>query len=105
MDKVEKYHVAEFSDYEKCSAFRKELMSYRLTPAGTLGLGTEPRPVVWVTGSSLTTMYLSPGAVRTAQQLGLDVPITREIQPTQLPENKSLLMGVPLDWENTESEA
>ena len=105
MNRVENYHVAEFKSHEACSAFREALILFIKEPGGSRFLKNEPRCVVWVPASSVTTVYLSPGAVQAVKHAGLLVSITAEIEVSELPRDKSLILGDTFDLKNTESEA
>ena len=105
MARIDKYHIAQFDNDQDCTEFRSALISFTNTPSGLRFWNNEPRCVVWVSYSDFSLLYLSPGAVLAAEEAGLRVRLTEEIEADKLPSDKTLLLGYASDWEQRRSPA
>ena len=96
---IQQYHVLCFPDTESVMKFEGAIL-FNLTGERLMRyIGGEPRVVLWVgrapTGDAECGqyMYASPGALRLAEELGLQVRVLTTIPAEELPRDLTTVIG------------
>jgi hypothetical protein len=106
---IKTYSVLEFASLDESQSFLVAVMSYVGTREGIKWmLDTPQRVVIWQRfrfppGGSYkkdaSTFYVSNGVLQLARTLGVALPnVTSTLTREQLPEERSLLIGLQTDW-------
>ncbi|HJU75201.1 MAG TPA: hypothetical protein VJ717_15775 [Gemmatimonadaceae bacterium] len=93
-ERVRKYYVVRFDDDIRANEIKLRLFDMAERVA-TSNVRYADDIVVWTTSpfSTVPELFLSDGALTLAQQAGLALRVDREIDHSDLPRHKALLVG------------